>query len=244
MTKTPDNLIRRWARAGVLWNVRPSRESAGLDLERLLLDTARHCPANPRLFVLAATWLSEYGIYVAGHRLKRLALTELDVDTQAALGLLLDTAVEHGAPKSLRQTVTPELSSAPNPGPLFEVDRGSLAKLVNENATATSKRWGRWTQPIEPKPDALRPPSWILNKNPEFAERAAHKGDLRCSVLQTLRHDVGDAPVNETELARQCAATPVAIRAALADLQRERSDLNIDRHRGRGGTRIMLRAAA
>lgn len=135
------------------------------------------------------------------------------------------------------------LSSAPEPGPLFDVDRGALSEWVEQDAAALSKKWGRWAQAIELKRDALRPPRWIVSRNPSFRERAAHKGDLRCSVLETLRRDLGNGPVSEADLSRRCAATVVAIRAALDDLERELPGLEIERCRGRSGTRIRLKPA-
>lgn len=238
---TNDKLAARWARFGVLFNVAPVRGPTP-DLERLLTDTARAAPSDPRLFVLAVTWLSAYGIYVAAHRLKHLA-SQLEPEHQATLGVLLDTAVEHGAPKSLRQVVASALSKAADPGPLFVTDQGPLASLVEPEATPASKRWGRWVQPVETKPDALRPPAWVLRRNPEFAGRAAHKGDLRTSIVHTLRRDLGGGPVSEAQLARSCGATPIAVRAALDDLRHELPNLDVERRRGRGGSCIVLRSA-
>lgn len=240
-TTDTDNLAARWARLGALFNVAPARGPAP-DLERLLLDTARAAPGNPRLYILAVTWLAAYGLYVAAHRLKRLAVEELEPEHQATLGLILDTAVDHGAPKSLRHVVTESLQPAPQPGPLFEVDRGPLASSIEADATPVSKRWGQWVQPVEPKPDALRPPQWIVRHNPSFASRAAHKGDLRTSIIETFRRDLRGQPVSETELARRCAATLLAVRSALDDLQHELPQLRIDRRRGRNGSQILLHA--
>lgn len=79
-------------------------------------------PAHPRLFILAVTWLSAYGIYVAAHRLKQLAIDELEPEHRATLGLLIDTAVEYGAPKNLSHIVTEALEPTPESqaGPLFD----------------------------------------------------------------------------------------------------------------------------
>jgi hypothetical protein len=231
-----------WARLGVLLNVTPARSTP--DVERLLLETAKACPSNPRLFVLAVTWLRELGIYVAAHRLKKLATEELSPDDQATLGLILDTAADHGGAKSLRRTVADGLTRAQTPGPLFEVDRGELASLVEGEATETSRRWGRWVQPITLKPDALRPPHWVIEKNPSLSWRAAHKGGLRCSVVEVLRRDLAGEEVSEAALARNCGATLPAVRAALEDLLREIPGLRVERRRGRAGTRIQLDQAA
>lgn len=239
MTTLTHNLASLWSRAGVLFNVPPARSRGPLDLEQLLVDTAKECPADPRLFIEAVIWLTQYGTFVAAHRLKRLALEQLEAEDQATLGLLIETAVEHGAQKYLRKIVTTSLETAPEPGPLFEVDRDWYADNVKEDATTLSQEWGRWCQKIELKPDTLRPASWILDKNPSFRERAVRKGDLRASILETLQRDVDEA-VSELELARLCEATPVAVRSALVELILETERLHIEPGRGRNGSQIWL----
>ena len=232
------NVVRKWARLGIGFNVEPARKTP--DLEQLLVATAKVCPRNARLFILVATWLKKFGIYVAAHRIKGLATSQLDSDDQATLAILLGTAVEHGAPKLLRKIVVGELAQATTPGPLFEVDRGPLSDLIEADATETSKHYGRWVQPIELKPGALRTPQWVLKKNPSLSWRAAHKGDLRCSVAETLRRNMLGATISESELARQCGATRAAVRAALHDLQFEFLGLKIIRQQGVRGSMIHL----
>lgn len=239
MTTLTHNLAPQWSRAGVLFNVPPSRQRGPLDLEQLLVDTARQCPADPRLFIQAVTWLSRYSTFVAAHRVKRLALEQLDPADQATLGLLIESAIEHGAQKYLRKVVAPGLATAPVPGPLFDIDREWLTDGLEAEATDLSKQWGRWCQAVQLKPDTLRPASWVLAKNPAFRERAVRKGDLRSSILETLGRDV-DAPVSERELARLCAATPVAVRQALSELLLETESLHVQPQRGRHGSRVWL----
>lgn len=239
MTTVAHNLSSLWSRAGVLFNVPPARSRGPLDLEQLLVDTARECPADPRLFIEAVTWLSQYSTFVAAHRLKRLALKQLEPQDQATLGLLIETAVEHGAQKYLRKIVTTGLKPASEPGPLFDVDREWLTESLEEDATDLSKDWGRWCQEIELKTDTLRPTAWILAKNPSFRDRAVRKGDLRSSILETLQRDVDEA-VSELELARLCEATPVAVRTALVELMLESERLHVEPGRGRNGSQIWL----
>jgi len=233
------NLAARWARVGVNLNVRPLPRTP--DLERLLLDTARACPNDPRLFVLAVSWLTRFSIYVAVHRLKQLALDELSPKDQATLGLLIETAVEHGAPAHLARIVTAKLATDPTPEPLFESDRGPLRALIEASATPVSRHWGRWVQPIELKLNALRDPQWVVSRNKTFTLRAAHKGDLRCSIIESLNRDLKRGPASETTLARRCGATIPAVRTAIHDLCTELPNLRIERRRGRGGSRVTLR---
>lgn len=239
MTTLTHNLAPQWSRAGVLFNVPPSLSRGPLDLEQLLVDTAVECPADPRLFIEAVAWLSQYSTCVAAHRLKRLALEQLEPEDQATLGLLIETAVEHGAQKYLRKIVTAGLETAPEPGPLFKVDRDWFTEDFEDDATDLSREWGRWCQEIELKPDTLRPADWILAKNPSFRERAVRKGDLRSSILETLQRDVDEA-VSELELARLCDATPAAVRNALVELMLESERLHVEPGRGRNGSKIWL----
>jgi len=156
----------------VLFNV-PAAESRGpLDIEQLIVDTALACPADPRLYIAAWSWLSRHSSFIAPHRLKRLALEQLDPQNQATLGLLMETAVEHGAAQHLLQIVSACLETAPEPGPLFDVDRDWFEDSAQLDATALSKKWGRWCQAIELKPDALRPTEWILANNPSFRDES------------------------------------------------------------------------
>ena len=84
-----DPIAAGWARAGVAFNAAPVAGS--VDLEWLLLDTARAMPENARLLPAVGAWLSHYAELVPRHRLAALADEEADADTRAALGLLLDT---------------------------------------------------------------------------------------------------------------------------------------------------------
>lgn len=128
-----DNTIARWTRLGVLFGGRTARISP--DIERLLLDTARLAPINARLFYLAVTWLSQYGNFVARHRLKRLVETELALSHHPALSALLTLAVKQGASKELLIATEP-CEPAEESGPLFDVHRRSptLADLARRNA--------------------------------------------------------------------------------------------------------------
>ncbi|MEX2212701.1 MAG: hypothetical protein WD768_01150 [Phycisphaeraceae bacterium] len=214
------NLIARWVRAGIAFNIGPARHTP--DLERLLLKTVRFCEQNSRLFIMVATWLTIYGTYVARHRLKRLALAELTADERAILGLLLESAIDAGATGELR-TVLEACAPAAQPRPLFIIDRNKVTQpLVKKEATAASRRWNLWIQPFELKRNALRTAAWVLATNPAWRDRALRRGDLRCSILESLRHDAPAGRVqSESQLARLCGATRTAVRRALDDLEKE-----------------------
>jgi len=241
-TPGADKLFARWARVGVLFGARPSRGSP--DLERLLLDTARHAPSNARLFAWAVTWLSQYSRFVARHRLKRLALADLEADARPALGLILDLAVKHGAARGLNLAAD-VCGAHPEPRPLFHVHAGSAARrrLAERSACPEAKRRGLWAPDIEPRLDALRPVGWILAHNPAYRDRAVRKGDLRCTVLETLRRDTPDGQLaSELALVELCAANRPAVSAALDDLEHEGYRLRQPDPRDRRRHRVVMAA--
>lgn len=220
MTGNLENTEARWARLGALFNCAPSEEP--VDLERLLLDTARRCGENARLLPLAVTWLADYGHFVAKHRLKRLIGAELEAEASAVLGLILESALKHGAAPDLQ--VPLEACRPARPGrplsPAYGADP-ALAAIAEKNASTTSRRWGVWTPEPDLKSDAVRPVQWVLAQNPNYRDRVIRKGDLRCSILETLDRDLGGRAKSESELARLCGAQRTAIRKALAALVQE-----------------------
>ena len=209
---------RDWARLGVLFNCRASRRTP--DLERLLLDTARACPDNARLLPLVVTWLSQYGQFVARHRLKRLVQTELEPEHSSILGLIVEEAITAGGTREL--LIVSEVCEPRRPaGPLARARRAeaSLVEVAKRQASEASARWGAWAPPIEPKPDAIRSVSWLLEHNPELRERIVRKGDLRVSIIETLRRDApGGTVSSEVALANLSGATRAAVRKALGAL--------------------------
>lgn len=212
---------RDWARLGLLFNCRASRRTP--DLERLLLDTARACPDNARLLPLVVTWLSQYGQFVARHRLKRLVQTELEPEHSATLGLIVEECIAAGGTREL--LIVSEACEPCQPaGPLSRAQRAeaSLAEVSKRHASEASARWGAWAPPVELRPDAIRPVSWLLEHNPELRERIIRKGDLRVSIIETLRRDVpGGTVPSEVALANLSGATRAAVRKALVALHLE-----------------------
>lgn len=209
---------RAWARLGVLLNVRPADETP--DIERLLLATAQRLPENARLFDLVVTWLVGYSHFVARHRLARLVADELAEEHHPALALLLASAIERGATRDLAIVADVCRPAAPA-RPLFIVLQGSdvLERIAKEHASALSKRWGVWAPDATLKDDAIRPAIWLLAKNPTLYGRIVRKGDLRVSILETLRRDADGGSVrSESKLARLAGANRSAVRKALAAL--------------------------
>tara|TARA_R110000782_G_scaffold12913_3_gene38244 strand:+ start:35912 stop:36640 length:729 start_codon:yes stop_codon:yes gene_type:complete len=214
------NLEARWARLGVLLNTQPSPHAP--DVERTLLDTVRVIPNAPHLIPLVVTWLAEHGLGVARHRLKHLAIVGLTPEHRPVLGLLLDEAVAHGAPAELR-IIRDICQPAANPGPLVAAFRAhpALIDVAESEASERSRQWGVWLPPVQLKPDAIRPASWIREHNPSWAARVVRRGDLRASIIESLRLDFdGHAPA-VAAIAEKTAATRLAVNSAVQALERE-----------------------
>ena len=211
------SVAARWARAGVLLNVAPARQTP--DLERLILDTAECIPSSPRLFSLAASWLTRYCRLVARHRLARMTAGTGDPHALAVLGLLLDTVRKESGTESLDAEIAC-CRPAPRGMPLFGVDRSSpaLAERIRKRASRLSRRWNLWADPVEWRWDVIRPVAWVLQRNPSFRTRAIFHGGLRASVLACLEHD-RPGGASEAELARLCGVTRKAVHEAVDHLE-------------------------
>lgn len=216
--ETLNTLIGKWSSLGAGFDT--ARDEAGdIDLERLLLDTARRLPKMARLFIMAATWLRTYGDTIAKHRLNRLIDRELEPECHPILGLLLDTAQQGAHPPEFN-TVIKHLSAEASPRPLFEAFCRSekLRELARRRASALSRKWGLWMQPIEFKEDAIRPASWMMARHPGLRTRADFRGDLRASILSALRHDA-NAGESESKLAELAGGSRSQVRNGLRNLE-------------------------
>jgi len=210
-------ILSRWARLGAMFNVAAAAED--VDIERLLLDTARAGSGNARLFVLAASWLAQYGEAVATLRLARMILDELERAHRPTLGFMLEWAQRQRGDKRFERAIK-SCGDAIDARPLFDVERQNktLSRLAEQRASALSRKWGRWTGEFEIKSDALRPAEWIGQNNPAVRDRAQSGGDLCASILADaragrLRYD------SESDLAAAFLTTRSAIRESLHKLR-------------------------
>ncbi len=221
MSRELSRLESQWTRLGCSFAGAPDLSTP--DLELLILETARWSPMSPRLFVMAITWLSRYAELVAEHRMATMVRREPDESIKATLGLLLDEAGLHARRHDRRRNLRRAMklcAPAERPGPLFELERRSPAMIdrAERRASDTSKRWNVWTERVEPKFDALRPPAWVISENPSLAFRADFRGDLRASVLLVLREEP-QAGRTVSRLAKRCGASRAATLYALEDLE-------------------------
>lgn len=237
---TQNTVLAQWSRAGILFGTPAARTSP--DPERLLLNTARHAPGNVRLFSHAVSWLAQYSNLIARHRLKRLATDELEPDARPTLGLLLDFAITHGASRELNLAADC-CEKHDKPRILFDVHRRSPARrrLAKSSASPAAVARGLWAPHVEPATDALRPAAWIIQRNPSYRDRAIRKGDLRSTILETLRRDTPEGSLgSERELAMLCAANRPAVTRSLNDLEIEGIRLRHPDPNDRRRTRIRL----
>lgn len=218
MNATLPQVIRRWARIGAGFDVEPATQTP--DLEQLLVDSARTAHEEARLLPVVGAWLVQYPELVASQRLANLVSAGLEAESRPVLGLLLDSVRERRRTGHFNEAIG-LCSRAATPGPLYDFQRASprLAELAKSRASKLGRRWGVWVEPFEPKPEAIRPIRWVLARNPSFELRLRFEGDLRATIVETLRANPA-AGRSELELARQCRASRDALRKALDRLSR------------------------
>ena len=229
LAQTKHTLAAQWKHWGAGFNVPPC--PGPVNLEQLLIDTVKGLADNPRLFVMAVTWLVEHHEIVEMGQLAKFA-DKLRSRDSARLGLLMETAQEFIGDDVFGQVVAICQPWEP-PEPLFDVDRSTpgMTRLADRTASPTSRKWGLWMQPIdELKHDAMRPASWIAQNNPMFLLRSLLRGDVRSKVITALAEQ-GLSDVSETDLTLRAGCTRRAMHLALENL--EAAGLIVRQRRGR-----------
>jgi hypothetical protein len=227
--QTKPSLTSRWKHWGCGFGVAAC--AGPVNLEQLLVDTARELASNARLLVMAVTWLARHHAIVDVDQLARLA-DKLRGRDSARLGLILETAQQFVGLDVFQKAIEVCQPWDP-PEPLYELDRSrpALARLAQRRAGAISRRWGLWCEPIDAlKYNALRPASWIIHRNATFMLRSLLKGDVRCKVITALGEE-GLVEVSETELTRRAGCTRRAMHLALENL--DASGLIVRKRQGR-----------
>ncbi len=179
-----------WARVGAYLSAPPA--AGPVDLESLLVATARVAPGDERLFAVAASWLAAHHGFVNGRRLAVLAAglarpgEAASAEASAALGALLTWAGElsGGHAESLRAAVARCRPVRPA-RPFFRVVRAlpSVAALVRRDAHPRFAAWGLWHDGDAGKPEAVRPVGWIVAHTPELRIRALVGPTLEADLL-------------------------------------------------------------
>lgn len=214
-----DILVRRWATLGAMFAVQTIREA--VDIEKILLDTARNTQTNSRIFQLACTWLVLHGDYVATHRLVRMILDDLEKQHRPTLGLLLETAQSHRCDLHLGKAIE-ACAGAIDALPLFNIDRRNsfFARLAEQNASVLSRKWGRWCEEVVLKPNAIRPASWIFEHNPHLQLRSLYAGDICRSIIAESVAQGGVVSYgSELDVCRAFVASRGGVRSAIRKLE-------------------------
>lgn len=224
----PDPVYAAWARLGFVFRATPAAKTP--DIERLLLDTARLAPDHSRLFYGSITWLSQWWAAVARLRLRQLIAEELEPEFHPVIGLLLEEACRLSNGRHDLLEASRSCEPAATPGPLFALDRASpaLAEIARLEASPASLKWGCFAPAAERKEDALADAATILKANPSLVDCTVRRGDLRASILVSLRHR---PQPSESALARHLRVNRIAVRASLDALETEGVFL---RHREKG----------
>jgi hypothetical protein len=207
-------LMRAWTRLGVLFNTAPA--TARVDLEQLIVDTARVTRSDERLFVMAASWLAEHHHLVDARRLGR-RLNAVDASTSATAGAMLAMAVQATTgPTALAAAMT-HCRPLTVPEPLFPVmaQHPGLLALVKVEMLALFAAWGFWHNDAVLKRNAIRPISWLLRHCPELRIRALFGTGLDAEVVEL----VTTTPRTVAEIARETGASYAATHAAVMRLQ-------------------------
>lgn len=184
-------LARAWTRFGAYLSVVPSR--APVDLEALIVATARAGPDDERLFVVAVSWLAVHHDFVNGRRLAVLAgelassrRSGAHAEASAVLGAMLTWAddLSGGKAEPLRAAAS-RCRRLRTPQAFYRVVREmpSVARQVRRAAVPRFEAWGLWHDGEAAKPEAVRPASWLLRHTPELRIRALVGPTLEADLL-------------------------------------------------------------
>ena len=209
-----DVVAAEWARLGVWLSV--ARADGSVDVEALVIRTARVARADERLFVGAATWLATYHGWVNGRRLAALMakLRRSDPVASAVAGALLSLAtagarrLASGRATELKGAIG-ECRPLGRPRPFFTVMERfpAIRPQLRAGASPLYRRWGLWHDDESLKPTALRPSSWLLRRVPELRVRALVGPSLEADLVTRAL----TGPLTARDLAR---ATGVSYAAA------------------------------
>ncbi|HTA75363.1 MAG TPA: helix-turn-helix domain-containing protein [Gemmatimonadaceae bacterium] len=228
-----------WARIGLWLSVEAASEP--VDVEALIVRTARMAREDERLFVGAASWLAVHHGWVNSRRLIALMtdLARIDRVGSAVAGALL-TLASRGA-SGLETGRASELDGAieacrplARPRPLFTVmERFPVLRSdLRTAATPMYRRWGLWHDDESLKLTAIRPAAWLLRHVPELRVRAVVGPSLESDLITLAL----SGPLTARDVARITGVSYAAAHGA-ADRLVARGLLR----RQRAGARQMLR---
>jgi hypothetical protein len=213
----PDLILAHWNRLGIMFNVRPAKQTA--DIEKLLIETAAIIGQNARLLPAVASWLCRYHRLVCRHRLAKFASEINSPETLAVLGFMLSYVKDKISTDHFNVAIK-HCKKNETPLPLFYVDRKSkgMAMLAKSNSCDLAGQWGLWCDEVEFRDDIIRKAQPMLKQNPILKYRALFSGQLKASVLETIVHCPQSAN-SEVALAKACGVTRKALREAVEHLE-------------------------
>jgi len=199
-----------WARLGFMFAVRPAEEE--LDLEAAIVSALGVARDDSRLFVGVATWLHRYGAFVDGRGLMRQLAPGPSPETSAVLGALI-TASRAPTLRGLLARCEP----LPRQEPLFNIMTvPALHAKVREQALPEYERWGFLVDSMALKPNALRPPSWVLRMNPTLRVRALLGANVRTAIFARVLEK--GPPASLSALARELDRSYPSVHSAVRTL--------------------------
>lgn len=216
-------LDAQWARIGGGFTVRPAQ--LAVNVERLIVSSARSAPADARLFWVMTSWMAVHAKLVNMRQLSRQldllrtegATSEEAAIASAAMGAAFEVAQRLGgatakAWKGMQRHCEPLLT----PRPLFDVTARQplLARVAREEGLEEFAVWGLWQRQITDKRDAIRSVVGVLETAPEFRVRVILGADLEASILDEVRK----APQTLSKLADATLASRAAVHDAVASL--------------------------
>jgi hypothetical protein len=180
-----DRIYSDWARIGVALSVRPNAEPVSIEL--LLLETVVPSRTEPRLFSIAASWLSIHH-HLVNARLLGKMLEEVSNEVSAITGALLEVALERSASAKTLEMAIQHCSPAKTTTVLFKqyAENPVLSSFARQESLALFSRWGFWHNEVSLKTDAIRPATWVLQRCPELRLRALLGAGLEAEILALL----------------------------------------------------------
>lgn len=198
-----EQLSAMWARVGGGFTVNRSEEP--VDLERLIVRTARTARGDYRLFFVPASWLAVHYELVNARRLGTL-LDRLEGMPSAVAGAIFSVALrDAGTSTQLEAALSRCQPLEGTPELLFEASFRVpvLREKAREEALPLFRRWGLLHDEISMKPGAVRPIRWIRRNCPELRLRELVGASLESDILQRT---LGEAQ-SATELSQALNAS-------------------------------------
>jgi hypothetical protein len=211
---TPGGLRECWTRIGAGFYADAQR--SWVDIERLIIQTAEHCRHDERLFVMAASWLSLFHLFVDARRMGRLLL-DTSSETKAIVGALLSLArSQTGSGSSPLDSVVASLKPLQPMSFLF-LSTSEFPAILNrtrQRAIPLFARWGFWHDDDKLKLNALNTKEWVLRHCPEIRIRAFLGPGLDAEIVCLL---AGGTKTTK-DLAEASGATYAAVFSATSRL--------------------------